>query len=285
MGAWYPVRWFALLTVLCATAPWPAANAAPAGPFEAASSAAEATADAPALPVSPAHSGVLRLAVAANFRAALQGLAGEFERRHGVTLSPSFGSSGLLAAQIRQGAPFDAFFSADTTRPEALIDDGLAAAPATVYARGRVALRAPPPGQGEPVTARAASRAGSPRIGIANPRHAPYGAAAIQCLDRLGLRERVRHRLVFANNVNQVDHFLESGALDTGFMALGQLVARGIPTERYWICPADYHAPIEQAAVLLLRSSRKPAVRTLLRFMIHPDTQARLERLGYQSGD
>ena len=220
--------------------------------------------------------------MAANFRTALGELAGEFERRHGVALSATFGSSGLLAAQIRQGAPFDAFFSADTLRPEALIGDGLAAAPVTVYARGRLALRIPPAAADEHATGTAAATAGRGRIGIPNPRLAPYGAAAMQCLNRLGVRERVRERLVFGNNVNQVDHFLESGALDRGFLALSQLVARGVSPARYWVCPADYHAPIEQGAVLLDRSSQAPAVRTLFRFMTHPDTRARLAQLGYQ---
>ena len=214
----------------------------------------------------------LRLAVAANFRAPINELADAFEHRHGVPLSLTFGSSGLLAAQVRQGAPFDAFFSADTARPQALVDDGLAAAPVTVYARGRVALRS------------RSARTGMQRIGIPNPRLAPYGAAAMQCLERLGVRARFQHRLVFGNNVNQVDHFLESGALNLGFVALSQLVARGVPAERYWVCPASYHGQIDQGAVVLHRARHPSAAGALLRFMTHTDTQARLARLGYLPG-
>ena len=184
---------------------------------------------------------------------------------------------GLLTAQIRQGAPFDAFFSADTSRPKALIGDGLAIAPVTVYARGRVALRTSTPAAGTLAVSR--------RIGIPNPKLAPYGAAALQCLDRLGVGSRVVERLVFGNNVNQVDHFLESGALDLGFVALSQLVARNVPPEGYWVCPTAFHAPIAQGAVILHRSPHPSAVRTLLRFMTHPATQARLEQLGYLPDD
>ena len=219
----------------------------------------------------------LRLAVAANFRAPLNELAEEFERRHGVPLSPTFGASGLLAAQIRQGAPFDAFFSADRMRPQALIDGGLAAAPVTVYARGRVALVSS-------ASATARNRAGVERIGVPNPQLAPYGAAAMQCLQRLGVQGRFRNRLVFGNNVNQVDHFLESGALEAGFVALGQLVARDVPAERYWVCPASFHEPIDQGAVVLHRTGHPAATRQLLRFMTRPDTQARLAQLGYLPG-
>ena len=220
----------------------------------------------------------LRVAVAANFRAPLQELAGVFEQVHGVHLSLTFGSSGLLAAQIRQGAPFDAFFSADRLRPQALIGDGLAAAPVTVYAQGRVALRIPGPDSD-------ARGAGARRIGIPNPELAPYGAAAVQCLQRLGVWRRFQPRLVYGNNVNQVDHFLASGALHWGFVALSQLVAKNIAPERYWVCPSAFHAPIDQGAVVLLRSRNRSAAGQLLRFMAQPATQARLQQLGYAGSD
>ena len=287
------------MAVVCAIAPWPPAIAGLVGTSVEAPIGNHAPAGDAAAAHPPVQNDTLRLAVAANFRAPLNELAGEFEQRHGVALSLTFGSSGLLAAQIRQGAPFDAFFSADTMRPEALIGDGLAAAPVTVYARGRVALRIPAVALRVPAVASrtpavalstpgpaaAASHAGVRRIGIPNPQLAPYGAAAMQCLNRLGVRERFQDRLVFGNNVNQVDHFLESGALDLGFVALSQLVARDVPPERYWVCPAAFHAPIDQGAVVLHRSSHPSAARTLLRFMTHPATQARLAQLGYPPGD
>lgn len=205
-------------------------------------------------------------------------LAGEFKRAHGVGLSPTFGSSGLLVAQIRQGAPFDVFFSADRLRPQALVVDGLAVAPVTIYARGRVALKIPDPGSTD-------SSAANRRIGIPNPDLAPYGAAAVQCLKRLGVWEGVQHRLVYGNNVNQVDHFLASGALDWGFVALSQLVAGNTAPEHYWLCPSDFHAPIDQGAVVLNRSRNPAAARALLGFMARPATQAQLEQLGYADGD
>lgn len=270
----------AVLAIACTIAtllPGTAVLARPAGEAPIGGGASPAGAMPPVVPVAGNHD-TLRLAVAANFRAPLNDLAVVFERRHGMPLSLTFGSSGLLAAQIRQGAPFDAFFSADTKRPQTLIDDGLAAAPLTVYARGRVALRSPGP-------ATAASRVGVRRVGIPNPQLAPYGAAAMQCLERLGVTGRFRNRLVFGNNVNQVDHFLESGALDAGFVALSQLVARAVPAERYWVCPASFHVPIDQGAVVLRRSRHPSAARQLLRFMTRPDTQARLAQLGYPPGD
>ena len=226
---------------------------------------------------SPA-AGPLRVAVAANFRAAANQLAEQFEQRHGVVLSLTFGSSGLLAAQIRQGAPFDAFFSADTMRPAALVDQGLATGPVTVYARGRVALRTTGIDSGT-------ANAGAQRIGIPNPQLAPYGAAAVQCLQRLGVWRQVQDRLVFGNNVNQVDHFLETGALHRGFVALSQLVAKETAPGRYWVCPGSFHAPIDQGAVILARSRYPAAARTLLQFLTRPATQKQLARLGYVGND
>ncbi len=221
---------------------------------------------------------VLRLAVAANFRTPFDELAGDFKARHGVSLSPSFGSSGLLAAQIRQGAPFDAFFSADTARPQALIADGLAISPVSIYARGRVALRrSAGAGSGGDLLSR--------RIGIPNPQLAPYGTAALQCLNRLGVAGQVEERLVFGNNVNQVDHFLESGALRLGFVALSQLVARQAPPEEYWICPTAFHEPIAQGAVILHRSRHPAAALALLHYITRPATQAKLAQLGYLANE
>ena len=227
--------------------------------------------------VSP-QGGPLRVAVAANFRAAANRLAQQFEHTHGIGLALTFGSSGLLAAQIRQGAPFDAFLSADTMRPAALIGEGLAAGPVTAYARGRVALRT----MGYDSVA---LRAGQRRIGIPNPALAPYGAAAVQCLERLGVWRQVQGRLVFGNNVNQVDHFLESGALRSGFVALSQLVSRDIAPERYWVCPSGFHAPIDQGAVVLKRSAYPAAARMLLDFLTGPATQAQLAQWGYVGSD
>ena len=185
-----------------------------------------------------------------------------------------FGASGLLATQIRQGAPFDLFLSADLDRPRALVDDGLALGPVMVYARGRVALWTP-----RRTAGLEALQAG--RIGLANPRLAPYGLAAQECLQRLELWERHQERLVFGNNVAQVVHFVASGALGAGFVALGQLVATDVALDHYWVCPAYAHRPIDQGGVALRRSQSQDAAAAFLQFLAAPATQARLAKLGY----
>ena len=215
----------------------------------------------------------LKVAVAANFRAPFAALGADFTKAAGVELVPVFGASGLLATQIRQGAPFDAFLSADLARPQALVDDGLAAGPVRLYARGRVALWTP----GRPAAPNALSLG---RIALPNPKLAPYGQAAVECLQALQLWRPHRDSLVFGSNVAQVSHFLSSGAVTSGFVALGQLQALAVPAKHYWVCPEHSHKPIDQGAVLLRgRASGRAAA--FLDFMTGPSVQERLAELGY----
>lgn len=218
--------------------------------------------------------GPLKVAVAANFRAAFIMVAAEFERTQRLELASAFGSSGLLATQIRQGAPFDAFLSADMARPTALVRDGLAAGPVRIYARGKVALWTPQDKAGPMVLEEG-------RIGLPNPKLAPYGQAAVECMQALGIWEGVQGRLVFGNNVAQVGHFLTAGSLPAGFVALSQLMATNAPAERFWVCPENAHRPIEQGAVVVRRSPMAIEAERLLDFITAPALQSRLAQLGY----
>ena len=213
----------------------------------------------------------LQLAVAANFRAVFPIAA----RGYGGEVVPSYGSSGLLYAQIVQGRPFDVFLSADAARPQALADAGRASAP-VVYARGRLAL----------VVTAGLVNAGAPapgwltrkkRVAIANPDAAPYGRAATQTLAALGAAPR----RVVAMNVAQAFHFAASGAADGAFVALAQALAERVPAERTWIVPDELHQPIEQAAVAI-RGGNEPAAAAFLEHLASAETQARLRAAGYR---
>lgn len=219
---------------------------------------------------------VLRIAVAANFRAPFLIVRERFEANTQVTVSPTFGSSGLLTAQIRQGAPFDVFLSADASRPQSLVEDGFAKAPSITYAEGQIALWTP--GRNA-----APSQIGERRLAIANPRLAPYGKAAAECLRHLGLWESVEAHLVYGNNVSQVNHFVTTTAVTAGFVALSQLLEAQTPEANYWLCPRSYHDPIEQQAVVLASSTNAAAAQGFLRFLTDSDTQALLATLGYRS--
>ena len=223
---------------------------------------ADAGAEASPAPVA----GALRVAVAANFRAAFEMVA----RAYPYATAPAYGSSGLLHAQIAQGRPFDVFLSADRARPQALVERGLAHSP-SAYATGRLALLvnngAPGPQWATALT----------RIAIANPDAAPYGRAAVEVLRDLD----VAPRRVVAMNVAQAFHFAASGAVDGAFVALAQVLAEKVDPERYWVVPDHHHRPIEQVAVIV-RGGNEDGARAFLAHLAERRTRDRLRAAGYR---
>lgn len=225
--------------------------------------------------VLPAHAADIHVACASNFTATLEKLADAFERDQPHRLRLSSGSTGKLYAQIRNGAPFDIFLSADRERPALLHEEGLAEAPST-YAIGRLALYAP---KGEP---RALLERGDfLHISIANPQTAPYGAAARRVLENMQLWNTLQTRLVIGENIGQTFQFVHSGNAELGFVALAQIRALHIAQEHYWLVPAEQHASLAQDAALL-RGSRAPdAARAFLEFLKSAPAHVIIERDGY----
>lgn len=229
-----------------------------------------------------AYADEVRVAVAANFTGAMKQLTPAFETATGHKLLSSFGASGGLYAQIRHGAPFDVLLSADADYPKKLELAGEAVSGTRfTYAIGRLALWSPNPGY---VDANGAvlRRGDLKRLAIANPKTAPYGAAAEQTLRKLGLWEQLQPRLVQGENVAQTMQFVYSGNATLGFVALAQV--RALPLSSvgsYWLVPADMHAPLRQEAVLLKRANANTAARAFLAFLREPRTRAQLESLGY----
>ena len=217
--------------------------------------------------VAPLTAAPLKIAVAANFQAAFGPVAAHYQGE----LTPTYGSSGLLYAQIVQGRPFDVFLSADRARPQALIDEDRAYG-AVVYAKGRLVLlaNAGAPGAAWLTTAR--------RVALANPATAPYGRAAHETLQALAATPR----RVIGLNVAQAFHFASSGAVDGAFVALAQVLAEQVPKERYWIVPDDLYAPIEQVAVALRGGGNEQAARALLAHLASTDAQERIRAAGYR---
>lgn len=208
----------------------------------------------------------LRVAVASNFRAALEDVAANY----GAGVAPAYGSSGLLYAQVVQGRPFDVFLSADTARPRALAEAGRAGPPA-VYATGRLALLV---NGGEPGADWLAT---AESVALANPETAPYGRAAVETMARLD----VGARRVLAMNVAQAFHFAASGAAEGAFVAFAHVLAQGVPEERYWLVPASWHTPIEQAAVAI-KGGNEAAAAAFIAHLLGPDAQARIRAAGYR---
>jgi len=229
----------------------------------------------------PCHADEVRVAVAANFTAPMQEIAAAYERESGHRITLSFGSSGGLYAQIVNGAPFDAFLSADSAKPEALAEAGLALPDSRFsYAVGTLVLWSH---DGDDALARLKS-GDYAKLAVANPRLAPYGAAAMQVLDHLGLGGAAADRLVNGENIGQAYQFISSGNAQLGFVALSQVIRDGAAPTGAWVVPAELHDPIRQEAVLLTPGAGNPAAVGLLEFLRGEAAAGIIHRYGYAPG-
>lgn len=228
-----------------------------------------------------AHADTVHAAVAANFTAAIRQLKPLFEEQTGHQLVTSFGATGQLYAQIRNGAPYDLFLAADDTTPKKLIDEGLADADSYfVYARGQLVLWSSKPGYVDDKGA--VLRKGNQRIAIANPKTAPYGRAAIETLVALGLERELAPHFITGESIAQTHQFIASGNVPIGFIALAQVMV--LPEQErgsYWRVPGELHEPIDQGAVRLQRA-QGPAAQAFLDFLRSAEAAAVIHGLGYQ---
>jgi molybdate transport system substrate-binding protein len=228
----------------------------------------------------------LRVAAAADLQFAMKDLAASYEAKEKQHMTITYGSSGNFYTQLENGAPFDMFFSADITYPQKLIAAGLADRLSLYsYAFGRLALWVPP-GSGLKLAATGFSSLLDPqvrKIAIANPEHAPYGSAAIAALQKAGLYEQVKAKLVFGENVSQAAQFVQSGNAQVGIVALSLAVSPAMEKGERWTIPADLHPPLEQAAVVIASSRNKAAANAFLEFAKSPEGKAILAKYGFTS--
>jgi len=226
----------------------------------------------------------VRVAVAANFATPLKALALDFEKTTGHKLLLSAGATGKLFAQIKSGAPFDVFLSADTHTPARLIQEGLAVAGTQyTYATGRLILWSADAqkvdGQG------AVLKTGTfKHLAIAAPNLAPYGAAAQQTLTQLGLITALTPRLVQGESIGQTYSFVATGNAELGFVALSQVTENGkLRQGSGWIVPNQMHSPLHQDAVLLNAGKAKPAAAALLIYLKTEKSKSVIRSLGYET--
>jgi len=226
----------------------------------------------------PAHAADTNVAVAANFTEPAREIARIFQSRTGHKAILSFGATGQFHAQIAQGAPFQVFLSADDTTPKKLAADGLAVAESLfTYAIGRLVLFSR---DADLVKGgRTLEEAKFNKLAIANPATAPYGAAAVETMRKLGVYDAMAPRLVQGANISQTFQFVDTGNAELGFVALSQVVGR--PGGSRWIVPADLHAPIRQDAVLLGAGAQNEAARAFIAFLKGPEATAIVEKFGY----
>ena len=232
-----------------------------------------------------AHAAEVRVAVAANFTAPMRQIALAFERDTGHRAVLSFGATGAFYAQVRNGAPFDVFLSADDTTPERLTSEGAGVAgSAFTYAVGRLMLWSAAPGVVDP-RGDVLKTGQFERLALANPRVAPYGAAAVQTMERLGVADALRPRWVQGENIAQAHQFVASGNALLGFVALSQVWADGrLSSGSGWLVPADLHDPIRQDALLLKRGQGNPAAQAFMQYLKSEPAQRVIRQFGYDLG-
>jgi molybdate transport system substrate-binding protein len=229
-----------------------------------------------------AAAGEAGVAAASNFLEPLQEIAVEFRAASGHELKISSGSTGKLYAQIREHAPYDLFLAADRKHPRLVADEGLAAAPPFTYAVGRLVLWSADSEllAGDPRAA--LRRAAFRKLAIASPKLAPYGQAAQQTLEALGLWTALQPKLVQGDSIAQTLQFVATHNAELGFVALSQLSAPGKPAGgSHWLVPAELHEPIRQDAVLLKRGQDSEAARAALAFLRSAKAPAIIEAYGY----
>ena len=230
-----------------------------------------------------AHADEVQVAVAANFTGPMQVIAPLFESDTGHKTSLSFGATGKFYAQIVNGAPFEVLLAADDETPARLEREAQAAAGSRfTYAIGKLALWSANPhlvdAKGEVL-----KKGGFKHIALANPKTAPYGAAAVQVMSKLGVIDSLRSLFVQGENISQTQQFVSTGAAELGFVAYSQVIKNGkIGSGSGWLVPGHLYDPIRQDAVLLAKGKNNSAAVALLAFLKGDKAKSVIQSFGYE---
>jgi len=226
----------------------------------------------------------IAIAAASDLNFAIKDLIAEYEKATGNHVKLSLGSSGNFFAQIQNGAPFDLYFSADIGYPKKLEEAGLTV-PGSLYryAIGRIVLWTNHTSHRDVSKGLEVLRDSTvKKIAIANPKHAPYGRAAVAAMEHYNVYDVAKDRLVLGENISQAPQFIESGACDVGIIALSLALA---PTMKaagtYWEIPGDAHPPLEQGAAILKSSKQQKTAQQFVEFMQSTRGQEIMHRYGF----
>ncbi len=224
----------------------------------------------------------VQVAVAANFLAPLQEIAKSFEKETGHQTLITSGATGQLLTQIQHGAPFEVKNCADAKTPKKLVKNELALADSQfTYARGKLVLWSVDPAVVDASGAVLKSDKFK-HLAIANPKTAPYGTAAMEALDKLGLSASLKSKLVEGENISQAKQFVDTGNAEVGFVALSQIYKNGKITKgSAWVVPLDLYSPIYLDAVLLKKGEDNPAATALLNYLKSDKAKAIMTTYGY----
>jgi len=235
------------------------------------------------LAIAPARAAEISVAAAADLKFAMVDLAAQFEKKTGNKVNVTYGSSGNFFSQLQNAAPFDLLFSADVDYAQKLESAGLAEAGSLYrYAVGNLALWAPADSQLDLAAGwKVLLDDRVHKIAIANPDHAPYGRAAVAALQKAGIYERVKPKLVLGDNISQAAQFAQSDNAQLAIVALSLATSPGMRDGKRWDIPPEMHPPIEQAAVLIKNAKNKEAARAFLDFVKTKEARATLAKYGF----
>jgi len=224
-----------------------------------------------------------QVAVAANFAEPIKAIGAVLEKTTGHTIKVTLGATGKLYAQIKNGAPFDVLLSADTATPEKLEKEGLGQPGSRfTYATGKLVLWSADAKRvdtkGEVLKA-----ANLGKVSYANPKVAPYGAATVQVIDKLGLTAALTPKLVQGESIGQTFTFASTGNADVGFVAMSQVLEGGkLKSGSMWVVPQNLYDPIRQDAVVLQKSASNEAAQALMRLLKSPNIKDLIRSYGYE---
>ncbi|MBS1154761.1 MAG: modA1 [Proteobacteria bacterium] len=230
-----------------------------------------------------ANADEVQIAVAANFSAPIKLIAADFEKDTGHKAVIATGATGAFYAQIRNGAPFEVFLSADDETPTKLEAEGKTVAGSRfTYAVGKLVLWSAKPGfvdaKGEVL-----KKGEFAHLSLANPKTAPYGAAAVETLKKLGVFDSLQSKIVQGENISQAQQFIATGNAELGFVALSQVWKDGkLTSGSGWLVPADFYAPIKQDAVILANGKGKAAAEALIKYLKGDKARAVIKSFGYE---
>jgi len=230
-----------------------------------------------------AQAGEVQVAVAANFTAPMQKIAAAFEQDTGNKAVLAFGATGKFYAQINNGAPFEVLLAADDDTPIRLDKEKQTVAGSRfTYATGRLVLWSARDNYVD--SAGKVLQSGTfNHLSIANPKAAPYGAAAVETLTRLNLMAQLQPKIVQGENISQAHQFVSTGNAELGFVALSQVSRDGKFTAGSgWIVPATMHSPIRQDAVILVKGAANPTAKALMDYLKSDKAKAIIRSFGYE---
>lgn len=224
----------------------------------------------------------ITIAAAADLRYALDEIVVQFNHTHpGASIETIYGSSGRFGTQIRQGAPYDLYFSADIAYPRSLYADGLSASEVQAYGVGRIVLWGPSRVAGS-MTLAGLTDPSIKHIAIANPQHAPYGKRAEEALKAAGVWEHVSAKLVYGENIAQTAQFVQSGNAQVGIIALALALSPELAKQgSYTLIPAKLHQPLLQGYIITRRAANNPLAHEFARYMVGAEAGIIMTHYGF----